>query len=310
MSKKNRYAFFRGGIVPIEEARVSVMTAGLNYGLGVFEGIRAYWCDRTGELYAFRLKEHFERFLRNTRLLLMDLPYTADQLCEATLELIRREEYRTDTYIRPLAYKSSEVIGVRLHDLDCDCSIFAIPFGAYIDRPNGCRLKTSSWRRIDDQMIPARGKIVGAYVNSALAKTEAVTSGYDDALMLSLDGHVSEASAANLFLVRGGTLLTPSVSDNILEGIRRRTFLAFAADLGIPARERSIDRSEVYQVDEAFLCGTGVGIVPVIEVDNRPIGDGVPGPITRRFAALYDDTVRGREPRYRHWCTPVYGGRS
>ncbi|MFH1277858.1 MAG: branched-chain amino acid transaminase [Candidatus Eisenbacteria bacterium] len=306
-STKNRFAFFKGEIVPIEEARIGVMTAALNYGLGVFEGIRAYWCDRTEELYLFRLREHYERFLRNARVLLMDLPYSADRLSEITVDLIRREGYRTDTYIRPLAYKSSEVIGVKLHNLDCDATIFAIPFGAYIDKPGGCRLRTSSWRRIDDNAIPARGKFVGAYVNSALAKTDAVTSGYDDALLLNADGHVAEASAANLFIVREGALLTPPVTDNILEGIRRMTFMQLAADRGIPCRERSIDRSEIYHAEEAFLCGTGVGIVPVIELDDRPIGSGRPGPITVALVALYDDVVRGREPRYRDWCLPVYG---
>lgn len=307
-SRKNRFAFFKGKIVPIDEARVGVMTAALNYGLGVFEGIRAYWCDRTEELYLFRLREHYERFLRNARVLLMDLPYTADRLCEITVELLRREGYETDTYVRPLAYKSSEVIGVKLHNLDCDVTIFAIPFGAYIDTPGGCRLHTSSWRRIDDNAIPARGKFVGAYVNSALAKTEAVSNGYDDALLLNADGHVAEASAANLFIVRGGALLTPPVTDNILEGIRRDTFMRLAEDRGIPCRERSIDRSEIYHAEEAFLCGTGVGIVPVIELDGRPIGSGKPGPIAAALAGLYDDVVRGREPRYEEWCLPVYGG--
>jgi len=302
----NRYAFFKGKIVPIEEAKVSIMTSAFNYGTGIFEGIRGYWNGEEEQLYVFRLREHFERFLRNCRVLLIELPYTVDGLCEITLKLLQREGFKTDVYIRPLAYKSSEVVGVRLHDLESDCAIFAIPFGRYIDRPGGARVMVSSWRRLDDNTIPPRCKITGAYVNSALAKTEAFLNGFDEALMLCQDGHVSEGSAENLFIVRDGTLITPPVTEEILEGITRATILQFAKDLGIEAMERPIDRSELYIADEAFLCGTGVELVPIIEVDHRPIGDGAPGPIFTKLQTLYQAAVRGKEPRYRRWCTPVY----
>ncbi|MCR4405006.1 MAG: branched-chain amino acid transaminase [Candidatus Acetothermia bacterium] len=308
-SEINRYAFFRGKIVPISEAKVSIMTSALNYGTGVFEGIRAYWNEEEEQLYIFRLREHFERFLRNCRLLLIDLPYTVEQLCALAVELLQREGFRRDVYIRPLAYKSSEVIGVRLHDLESGCAIFAVPFGEYIDRPGGARVMVSSWRRLSDNAIPPRNKITGAYVNSALAKSEAHLNGFDDALMLTEDGHLSEGSAANLFLVRDGRLITSPVSDEILEGITRATVLQFAQDLGIEALERRIDRSEIYVADEAFLCGTAVGIVPLIEVDRRPIGTGTPGRISTELRSLYQATVRGMEPRYRRWCTPVYWAR-
>ncbi|MFQ6116948.1 MAG: branched-chain amino acid transaminase [Candidatus Bipolaricaulia bacterium] len=302
----NRYAFFRGKIVPLEEAKVGIMTSAFNYGTGIFEGIRGYWNGEEEQLYVFRLREHFARFLRNCQVLLIELPYTLEQLREATLKLLQREEFRTDVYIRPLAYKASEVVGVRLHDLESDCAIFAIPFGEYIKRPDGARVMVSSWRRLDDNAIPPRSKITGAYVNSALAKTEAFLNGFDEALMLCRDGHLAEGSAENLFIVRDGTLITPPVTDNILEGITRATILQFAKDLGIETMERPIDRSELYIADEAFLCGTGAGLVPIVEVDHRSIADGTPGPIFAQLKALYQAAVRGKEPRYRHWCTPVY----
>jgi branched-chain amino acid aminotransferase len=306
MSSGNRYAFFEGRIAPIEEAKVSIMTSALNYGTAVFEGIRAYWNESEGELLVFRLREHYERMLQNCAMLLIDLPHSADDLSDITLDLLRKEGFRTDVYIRPLGYKSGQGVGVRLHDLANDVSIFAVPFGEYLKNPKGARLMVSSWRRLDDTAIPARGKISGAYVNSALAKTEASQNGFDDAIVLCQDGHVSEASAANLFVVRKGTLITSPVTANILEGITRATVFEIAADLQIPSVERLIDRSELYIADEVFLCGTGVGLVPVIEIDHRKVASGAAGPISSRFRSLYDDIVHGREPRYRNWCTPVY----
>jgi branched-chain amino acid aminotransferase len=301
-----KYAFFNGRIIPFENAKVGIMTSSFNYGTGVFEGIRAYWSDDEEELYVFRLREHYERFVRNGRFLLIDHPYSVDRLCDATLELLARNDYRTDVYIRPLAYKSTEAIGVRLHDLESGCAIYTLPLGEYIDAPQGARLMVSTWRRVDDNSIPARNKIIGAYVNSALAKTEAHLNGFDDALMLCQDGHVSEASAANLFVVRDGALVTPPVTDDILEGINRATVIELAKGQGLETRERPIDRSELYRVDEVFLCGTGVGLVPVVAIDHRPIGDGQPGPIATNLRALFLNIVRGKEPSYRHWLTPVY----
>jgi len=306
MATRNRYAFFEGDIVPIEEARISIMTSAVHYGTGVFEGIRAYWNDPEKQLYAFHLREHYERFLRNCKILWIDLPYDPEGLSEITLELLRREKFETDVYIRPVAYKSSLEVGVRLHDLDSECAIFAIPFGEYIPAPKGARLTVSSWRRIDDNSIPARGKINGAYVNSALAKTEAHRKGFDDALMLSGNGHVSEASAANLFILRGGALITAPETDDILAGITRAIIIEFARDLGIPVVERSIDRSELYIAEDAFIVGTGASVVPVVEVDHRAVGTGKPGEIAMKMRRLYLDTVQGKIPKYRAWCTPVY----
>ncbi|HEC62772.1 MAG TPA: branched-chain amino acid transaminase [Candidatus Acetothermia bacterium] len=306
MSGGNRFAFFRGKIVPIEEAKVSIMTSAFNYGSAVFEGIRGYWNQEQGQLYLFRLREHMVRLLQNCRLLLIELPYSADQLCQIAVELVQREGFKTDIYLRPLAYKSSPVVGVRLHDLESDCAMFAVPFGEYLNRPAGARVMVSSWRRLADNAIPPRGKITGTYVNPALAKTEAALHGFDDAIMLCQDGHVSEASTANLFLVRQGTLITPPVTADILEGITRGTVLRLAEDLGIRTMERTVDRSELYVAEEVFMCGTALGMVAVVEVDGRPIGDGTPGPVFTRLNNLFRAIVRGKEPRYLDWCTPVY----
>lgn len=307
MSHSNRYAFFRGGIVPIEQAQVSIMTHALHYGTGCFAGLRAYWNKDREQLYVFRIEDHFHRFINSTRLLYMDIPYTAEQLIDVTLDLLRHEGYQQDAYIRPLAFKSSETIGVRLHDLDEDVVIFAIPFGRYVQNEEGARVTISSWRRIDDNVIPARGKITGAYANSALIKTDAVLKGFDEAIVLNQNGHVSEGSAENLFIIRDGVAYTPPVYDNILEGINRRTHIQLLHDeLGIETIERPLDRTEVFLADELFFCGTGVQVVAVTEVDFHPIGSGQMGPVVSQLRKLFFNIVRGNSPKYRHWCTPVY----
>ncbi len=304
---KNRYAFFQGNIVPIEQAKVSVMTHALNYGTGCFEGIRAYWNEDEQELLVFRMKEHYERLIRSARLLLVELPHSADELCAITLELLRKEGYKQDAYIRPLVYKSEEIIGVRLHELAGELALFSVPFGKYIEQPDGAHAGVSSWRRIDDNSMPARGKVTGAYVNSAFAKTEAMQNGYDEAIVLNQDGHVSEGSAENLMIVRDGTLITSPVYANILEGITRATLKQLAeAELGIPTVERQIDRTELYVADEIFFCGTGVELVPVVKVDHRPVGSGQIGPVSAKLQDLYFRAVRGQVPAYRGWCAPVY----
>jgi branched-chain amino acid aminotransferase len=238
---------------------------------------------------------------------MMEVRQSPEELAEITVELLRRDGLREDVYLRPIVYKSSETIGVRLHNLDADIVIFGVPFGQYIDTEGGIRAQVSTWRRTDDNAIPARGKITGAYVNGALAKSEAQLNGYDEAIILNADGHVSEGSAENLFIVKNGAVITPASTDNILEGITRRRLIDMArTDLGAEVRERSIDRTELYAADEVFLCGTGAQISPVIEIDRRTIGNGRPGPITRELSRAYFDAVRGRLPAYRDWLTPVY----
>ncbi|MGQ9850681.1 MAG: branched-chain amino acid transaminase [Aggregatilineaceae bacterium] len=308
MAQGPSYAYFQGRIVPIEEAKVSVMTHALNYGTGAFGGMRAYWNDDEQQLFLFRPLDHFKRVLNSAKLLMMDLPHTPESMLAILIELLRTENFRgVDVYIRPLVYKSSTVIGVRLHDLECDFTMFAQPFGSYIPNEEGSRVTFSAWRRIDDNMIPARGKITGAYANSAFIKTDAALSGFDEALVLDQNGHVSEGSAENFFMVRDGVVITPPVTTNILEGITRRTVMHLLQhELGLPVEVRDIDRTEVFVADEAFFCGTGVQIVAITEVDHRPIGTGKMGPVVRQLRQLYFDIVRGKVARYRDWNVPVY----
>ena len=301
------WAFFRGDFVPLRDANINVMTHGFNYGTAVFEGIRAYWNADEEQLFALELVPHYQRIRASARLLMMEVRQSPEELTAITVELLRRNALREDVYLRPIIYKSSETIGVRLHNLDADITIFGVPFGQYIDTEGGIRAQVSSWRRTDDNAIPARGKITGAYVNGALAKSEAQLNGFDEAIVLTADGHVSEGSAENLFIVKRGALITPPVTDNILEGITRARLMEIArGDFGIEVLERSIDRTELYGADEVFLCGTGAQISPVIEIDRRSIGSGRPGEITRNLSRTYFDAVRGRLPAYRSWLTPIY----
>lgn len=300
------WAFFRGELVPLEEAKISVTTHAFNYGTAVFEGIRAYWNAEQEQLYGLDLLAHYQRLHRSGPILQMEVRQSPEELVDITVEMLRRSNMREDAYIRPILYKSTEAVGVRLHNLDADLVIFTLPFGKYIDTESGIRAMVSSWRRNDDNAIPARSKITGGYVNGALAKSEAQVNGFDEAIMLTQEGHVSEGSAENLFIVRDGVLITPAVTDNILEGITRRHIMEVAADLGIGTVERAIDRTELYQADEVFLCGTGAQLAPVTEIDNRAVGTGSPGPITRRLHKIYFDAVRGRSDTYRSWLTPVY----
>jgi branched-chain amino acid aminotransferase len=298
-----KFAYFQGKIVPYSEARVGVATHALNYGTAAFGGLRGYWNSDEQQLFVFRPRDHFKRLLNSAKLLAANLDHTPETLTQVLLELLRQEDYREDCYIRPLIYKADEVIGVRLHDLDDEITMFAVPF----KHDEGAHVTFSSWRRIDDNAIPARGKISGAYINSALIKTDAVLSGFDEALVLTNDGHLSEGSAMNVFIVRDDVVYTPPVTENILEGITRRTIIELAREaLGITVVERRIDRTEVYLVDELFMTGTAAQIVAVTKVDHRPIGEGKMGPVTTQLRQLYDQVVRCQHPEYRAWTEPVY----
>ena len=293
--------------MPLSEARIPVMTHGFLYGTATFEGIRAYYNEEQDQLYGLKVLEHYQRMARSAKILLMKLPMPPEELVALTVDLIRRNGFHQDTYIRPTLYKSTEAIGVRLHNLDQQLLIFAVPFGEYIAIDRGITAQVVSWRRNSDQALPARAKIVGGYANSAFAKTEAVLNGYDEAIVLTTDGHVSEGSAENLFMVRDGKLITPPVTDDILEGITRSGLMQLARqEMGLDTTVRTIDRSELYSADEVFLCGTGAQISPVVDIDHRPVGTGDVGPITRRLAGLYFDAVRGRLPAYMDWLTPIY----
>ena len=297
--------YFEGAWIPMRDAKVSIMTHAFMYGTATFEGIRAYWNADEGRLYGLKIREHVERIRQSCRILLMQDVPSVDELTRLIVETVRRNGFREDVYIRPSFYKSTSAIGVRLHDLANELYIIALPFGNYIDTESGIRVMTSTWRRNADEALPARGKIVGGYVNMAFQKTEAELNGFDEAVVLTADGHVNEASAANLFVVRDGVALSPPVSDDLLEGVTRKAVIELLAAEGIPVEIRSIDRSELYVADEMFLCGTGVQISSVVEVDHRPVGSGAVGPIGRLVRDRYFDAVRGRLPEYAHWLTPI-----
>jgi branched-chain amino acid aminotransferase len=301
------WVYLDGEVKRYADAKVGLMTHALQYGTGVFEGIRGYWSAEHEQLFLLKLREHYRRMQNSVKVLKLKIPMNLDELCETSVELIRRNNFRQDVYIRPFAFKSSEEIGVRLHNLKDSFAIYVTPFGNYVEVDGGIRCMVSSWRRIDDNVAPARAKITGIYVNSALAKTEAMENGFDEAIMLTQDGHVCEGSAENIFLLRDGTVFTPPTNDNILEGLTRLAMIELLRkELDMEVVERSIDRSELYIADEIFLCGTGAQISPVIDVDHRPIGDGQVGPVVSQLQKLYFDIVRGRNSKYRSWLTPVY----
>lgn len=304
---KPKFAYFQGKVVPLEEAKVSVMTHAFNYGTGVFGGLRGYWNHDEEQLFVFRPHDHFERFRQSASLMRIHVPENPDELTQILNTLLRTEGFRENVYIRPLAYKATDMIGVKLHDLDDEITIFAMPFGSYVPNEEGLHVGFSAWRRVDDNAIPARGKVVGAYANSALIKTDAMLAGYDDALVLNNDGHVSECSAANLFMVRKGVLYTPPVTANVLEGIVRRSIMELAEkELGLRVVERQIDRTEIYLADELFMCGTGVQVAAITRVEHRDIGTGLMGDLTIHLRDLFFEVVTGRLAAYRHWLSPVY----
>lgn len=306
MTEKN-YAYFQGAIVPLEDAKISIMNHSFMYGTAVFEGIRGYWNAKEEELYLFRLREHYERMADSIKIMYLDVKYSIDELCKLTVELVKKNAPRTDTYVRPTAYKTVHRVGPSLENNPSDICIFTVPFGDYFHGAAGLKVQVSSWRRVEDNAIPARAKIVGAYANTALAKTDALMAGFDECIVLSENGHVSEGSAMNVFMVKNGKLITTPSTENILEGVTRRTIVEMAeGELNLKVESRQIDRSELYIADELFFCGTGAQIAPIIEVDRRPIGSGSAGPISTMIKDKYISLCRGEMPQYHHWLTPVY----
>ncbi|EDP74610.1 branched-chain-amino-acid transaminase [Hydrogenivirga sp. 128-5-R1-1] len=301
------YAFFEGKFVPIEEANINIKTNSFHYGTAIFEGLRAYWNEDHQQLYILFAQEHYERLIKNARSLFMELPYTASELVDITRELLVRNNIKQDVYIRPIAYFKDLALTPKLMDYTPEIAMYTYNFGRYLDTSEGIRVKVSSWRRNDDNSIPSRWKVAGAYVNSALAKTEALMAGYDEAIMLNSQGYVSEGSGENIFLIRDGKAITPAHNEHILEGITRKTVINLLKnDLVVRVEERSVARSELYVADEIFLTGTAAEVTPVIEVDNRKVGTGKIGDITRQLQELYFNAVRGNIERYRSWLTPVY----
>ena len=298
---------FKGKIVSAKDANVNIMTHALHYGTAVFEGIRGNWNDDEQKMFVFRMHEHYVRLLQGAKMLMMDIPYSADDLCDITINLIQKSQYKQDLYIRPLVYKSEELVAnLKLQELGSDFALMMVPFGAYLESDGALRCCTSSWRRVDDTIIPPRVKISGHYVNSILAKTEATLAGFDEAIMLTQDGYVSEGSGENLFLINQNTLVTPPVSDNNLTGITRDSAIKIAKEeLGLQILERRIRRSELYFADEVFLTGTAAHIQSVGQLDNRDIGDGLPGKISSQINEVYQSAIRGNNSKYRNWCTEI-----
>lgn len=300
------HAYFEGRIVPFSEAKVSIATHALNYGTGVFGGLRGYWNEEAKRLFVFRPFDHYRRLLLSGKMMRMEINQDEESLVQLTLELLKADDWKQDVYIRPLIYKATLGIGVRLHDLKDELSIYVIPFEAYLKNDDNLHVTISSWRRIDDNVIPARGKVSGAYANSALVKTDAALSGFDEALVLDHNGHVSEGSAMNVFMMRNGVLITPPVTDNVLEGITRRSIIELArTELGLEVLERSIDRTELAISEEVFMTGTAAQVAAVTKVDHRTIGAGRMGPVTAQLRKMFDDIARGKNPKYAHWNTVV-----
>lgn len=305
MTDNTIYVYLDGKFVPDEEAKISVRTQALMYGTSVFEGIRGYWNEEENRIYIFRMREHYERIANSCRIMFMDMPNTIDEYCNITVELIRKNKPRTDTYIRPSVYKKGLMIGPKLLGNPDGTIIFTAPLGQYVDINKGLHVCVSNWRRLTDASIPPRAKIGGSYCNTALVITEAKLSGFDEAITLTASGKVAEGSAMNFFMVKNGKLITSKTTDDILEGITRDTIIQLGKDLNIPVVERTIDRTELYTCDEAFFCGTGAQVSLITKIDHRPVGDGNIGPISKKLQDLYFDIVRGKVEKYKHWCTPV-----
>jgi branched-chain amino acid aminotransferase len=302
--------YANGRFCRYDEAKIGLLTHALHYGTGCFEGVRGFWSTRDEELYLFQLEDHYERLHASAKILMMKVPHAVAELVKITTELCARNNFRGDVYVRPLMYKANEEIGVRLHDVRDELAIMAMPFDRYFDATEGLNCTVSAWRRIDDTTAPARAKVTGVYINSALAKSEAILNGYDEAILLSADGHVSEGSAENIFIVKKGVIYTPDASQNILEGCTRKTLMTLAdAELGLTVVERAIDRSELFTADEVFISGSAAGLQFVRAVDHRIVGDGTQGPIAKKLADLYDKVVRGTLPTYHPWLTRTYGSR-
>lgn len=300
------FYFMDGKMVEAEKAMIPVRTHAFLYGTAVFEGIRAYWNEDEKQLYAFRVPEHYERLINSGKIMYMKSPYTIEEYCDITKNLLKKNGYKQDAYMRPNLYKAAQKVGPGLYDNEDRFMLITNKMGDYIDTSKGLKVCVSSWRRNGDNAIPPRAKVAGSYANAALIKTDAHNAGFDDAVVLDEAGQVTEGSAMNLFLVQNGKLITTMKTDNILVGITRNTVMELAKDLGIETEERAIDRTELYISDEAFYCGTGAQISPIVSVDNRELGDGNVGPVSKELQKLYFDVVRGKVAKYKHWCMPIY----
>lgn len=301
--KEAEFVWMNGKFVKWEEAKVPILTHALHYGTGVFEGIRAYPSD--GNLYVFRLRDHMRRLLESAKVYFIETSYTVDELSEAALELLRRNKLRELSYIRPIIFVGYGGIGLNFTGFPVHVAIYALPFGKYFDKPF-VKVKVSTWRRISESATPPLAKASGNYLNSVLAKLEALKDGYDDAILLDQQGYLSEGTGENIFIVKDDILMTPPLSSSILKGITRDTVIQMAKDLSIDVKEKPITRTELYLCDEAFFTGTAAEITPIVEVDKRTIGNGKPGRITLLLKDLYTEIVHAKNEKYLHWLTSVY----
>ena len=305
-AQADTWVYFDGELRRYGDAHLGLLTHALHYGTGCFEGIRAYWSERQHRINVFRMSDHFARMTGNARMLHMQLPHSVEELCDITVELMRRNDFRTDVYIRPLVFKANEEIGIRFHNLRDGFMIVPVPFGAYVDTTGGIRCQVSSWRRIDDNVAPARSKATGIYINSALAKTEAFLNGFDEAILMTQDGHVCEGSAENLFIVRRGRLITPPASENIVEGITRAVLMAVRARRAGHRRRRARDRPQ-----RALRRRRGAALRHrrrgVSGDRDRPAAHrhGEPGEVTRKLQDLYFGACKGEDDRFASWLTPI-----
>jgi len=301
-----KICYFEGKYVPLKDANINIQTHALQYGTACFGGIRGYWNEEHQNVYIFRMEDHYRRLKESAGILCMKFPYSLEEFSEIITTVLNKSNWRQNVYLRPVIYKSDLDLSPRLHNVGDSFFIYAIALDDYLDTQKGLNVCVSSWVRIHETQIPTRAKASGGYINSALAKSEALQHGYDEAIFLDLNGNISEGSASNIFFVRNGVLVTPDLSSSILEGITRRTIMELAQELGVEVVERSVSRSELYTAEEAFFAGTGVQVAWIKSIDNRQIGNGKIGSLTQRLQSLFFEIVKGHKKEYNRWLTPIY----
>lgn len=299
-------AYFDGKFISLKDANLNVRTHALQYGTAFFGGMRAYYNEKEKNLFLVRLEDHHARLRQSAKILRFHWAMPYAEFLDITLKVLKDGGWKQNCYLRPFIYKSELSLSPRLHNVEDKFALYAIPLEDYLDTTRGLKAQVSSWVRISDNQIPARAKATGGYINSALAKSEALENGFDEAIFLDQRGLVSEGSAENIFIVRAGKLITPGTASAILEGVTRRTVLALARDLGIATEERDISRTELYAADEIFFCGTGAQVAWVESVDRRQIGDGKIGSLTQKLQERFFAFAKGELPEYKAWLTPVY----
>jgi branched-chain amino acid aminotransferase len=299
--------YFKDKFVNDTEMMLPIQAKVVQYGLGTFEGVRAYWNDDEEQLYLFRALEHYRRLLDSAKIFVMNPKYTAEELVDLTLELLKRNNLRTNTYIRPLFYHGSIKMAPVFEPNDTEFAMYCFPLEDYLDKSAGIDVCISSWRRVGDNGIPARAKPTGLYLNSALARDEAKRNGYHEGIFLTEDGTVSEGTGEHLFMIKDGILFSPPSTEDNLDGITRKTLIEIARkELALPFVERRIARTELYTADEIFLCGTGAEVTPVNSVDKRPVGNGSMGEITAKVQKTFLDVVAGKNKKFEKWLRAVY----